>query len=73
MFIRGKVFANGKKDLLASFHSTGRTDGTPAPAMVEPGAYLAAARLLLVGGLSQRMGLVEKSFPPKSFHQLQRQ
>jgi hypothetical protein len=31
--------------------------------MVESGAYLAAPRLLLVGGLSQRMGLVDRWKP----------
>jgi len=35
--------------------------------MVEPGAYLATARLLLVGGLPQRMGLVEKEVPLSPF------
>ena len=59
MFIRGKVFLDGKKDLLAAIHRAGRGDGTSPPVMVEPCPYLAAARLLLVGGLSQRLGLVE--------------
>ena len=73
VFIRGKVLANGKEDLLAAVHRAGRADGASPSAMVEPGAYIAAARLLLVDCLSQRMGLVEKTFPPKSFHQLQQE
>ena len=55
----GKVFRNGKKDLLAALHRAWRGDGAPSPVVVEPGAHLAAARLLLVGRLSQRMGLAE--------------
>ena len=58
MLIRGKVFVDGKEDLLAAVHRAGRGNGASPPAVVEPGAYLAAAGLLLVGGLSQRMGLV---------------
>ena len=46
--------ADGKKDLLAALHRAGCCDGTSSPAVVEPGAYLAAARLMLVGGLPQR-------------------
>jgi hypothetical protein len=53
VFIRGKVLANGKEDLLAAVHRAGRGDGASPPALVEPGAYLAAARLLLVGGIQE--------------------
>ena len=34
---------------------------------------IAAAGAVLVGGVPQRMVLVEKSFPPKPFHPLQRE
>jgi hypothetical protein len=53
MTISGKVFVSGKKDLLAALHRVGRSDGTPPPVVVEPGAHLAAACPLLVGGISQ--------------------
>ena len=46
---------HGKKDFLAALYRAGRADGSSSPAVVEPGAYLATARLLLVGCLSQRM------------------
>lgn len=56
VFIRGKVFPDGKENLLAALYRAGRCHGLgPAVLMVEPGAHLAAARPLLVGGLSQRM------------------
>jgi hypothetical protein len=69
--ISGKVSSDGKENLLADVHRSRGAHGFLSSAMVEPGAHLAPARPLLVGGLSQRMGLVEKSFPPKSFHPLQ--
>ena len=50
-----KVSPDGKEDFLAAVHRSGRCDGHLSSAVVEPGAYLAAARLLLVGRLSQWM------------------
>lgn len=46
---------DGKEDLLAAVHGPRRADGHPAAALVEPRAHLAAAGVLLVGCLSQRM------------------
>jgi hypothetical protein len=60
VFIRGEVFPDGKENFLAAVHRAGRCDGRhPAVTVVESGAHLPAAGLLLVGGLSQRMDLVE--------------
>ena len=51
-----KVFLDGKENLLASVHRAGRCNGhLAAIALVEPGAHIAAAGALLVGGLSQWM------------------
>jgi hypothetical protein len=74
VLISGKVcWSHGKKDILAALHRSGRADGLLSSALVEPGAHIAAAGPLLVGGVSQRMVLVEKELPPKSFHPLQRE
>lgn len=54
--LRGKVFANGKEDLLVALYRAGRCHGLgPAVSVVESGAHLAAARPLLVGGIQERV------------------
>jgi hypothetical protein len=54
--ISGKVFSDGKEDLLAALYRSGRFNGRhPAVTVVEPGAHRAAVGGLLVGGLSQWM------------------
>ena len=75
MSISGKVLRfHGKENLLAALHRAGRCHGfRTAVSLVEPGAHLAAARILLVGRLSQRLALVEKSLPLKPFPQLQQE
>ena len=48
--------ADGKEGLLAALYRVRRFNGRhPAVTVVEPGAYLAAARALLVGGVPQRL------------------
>jgi hypothetical protein len=71
VLISGKVcWSHGKKDILAAVHRSGRADGHLSSAVVEPGAYLAAAGALLVDRLSQRMvelnWLIEKPLNHKN-------
>jgi hypothetical protein len=67
VLISGKVStSHGKKDLLAALHRAGRCNGLdPAVPLVEPGAHIAAAGALLVGGLSQRLVSVTVLSPEK--------
>jgi hypothetical protein len=51
-----RVFPDGKEDLLVALYRAGRCHGLgPAVSVVEPGAHLAAARPLLVGGVQERV------------------
>ena len=49
-------FPDGKENFLVALYRVGRCDGRhPAVTVVESGAHLPAAGLLLVGGVPQRL------------------
>ena len=61
-----KVFRfHGKKDLLDALHRPQPDHGRGPASLVGPGAYLASAGALLVGGVQERMVSVEGSRPSR--------
>jgi len=67
---RDKVGSDGTQNLLAAIHFSGPGNGPCFADLVEPGAYIAAAGVLLVGRLQERMvRLSDNSVPPKKFQE----